>query len=56
MRVLKTMTRPNSESCQGATTIMTTHSEPMSALNQVSVLVRRMLARLRLPGSRTSLT
>jgi hypothetical protein len=35
---------------------MTTHSVPIRALNQVRVLLRRMLARLRLPLSRTSLT
>ena len=54
--VLNTMTSPNRASCQGATRIMTIHRVPMRPLNHVRVLLRRMLARLRLPVSRTSLT
>ena len=49
------MTKPKSESWKGATNHMTTHSEPMRALNQVRVLARMMLARLRLRGSGASL-
>ncbi len=56
IRVLNTITNPNSASCQGATIIMATHRVPIRALNQVRVLVRMMLARLRLPVSRTLLT
>jgi hypothetical protein len=36
--------------------IMATHSVPISPLNQVSVLLRMMLARLRLPVSLRLLT
>ena len=50
------MTNPNSASCHGATIIIATHNVPISALNGVSVLLRMMLLRLRLPVSRTSFT
>ena len=55
MRELATITKPKSESWNGATNHMTTHMEPMRPLNHVRVFERMMLARLRLRGSGASL-
>ena len=56
MRVLATMTKPKSESWNGATMIMIAHIIPMTRLNQVRVFARMMSVRLRLRASGAWLT
>ncbi|CAB4882544.1 unannotated protein [freshwater metagenome] len=51
MRVFATITKPKSESWNGATMIMTTHMMPMTPLNHVNVFARMMSLRLRLRAS-----